>query len=103
MKLSSSIILVSLLATTEAFSVQRAQVSMRVGEGDLSRRQKFNKILTEVKSNPSKNTVESVLLNKDTSDLVEACNWRCRSLMLRKVNDLAQEFGADMDASFGVP
>jgi hypothetical protein len=98
MKLSTGIILASLLATTDAFG---SQLSMRVGLGDLKRRQKFNKILSKVDENPAR--VATVLLADDTSMLIQKCNWRVRSSLLRKVKDLAEANGAEMDASFGVP
>lgn len=76
---------------------------MRTGTSDLYRRQKFNKILNEVKDNPSKEAVEAFLLNEETGELIEKCNWKLRKLMLRKVNDMAAEFGVEVGDDFGVP
>ena len=73
---------------------------MRVGLRDMNRRQKFNKILSKVDENPSK--VSTLLLADDTSMLIQKCNWRVRSSLLRKVKDLAEANGVEMDASFGV-
>lgn len=112
MKLSNKIILTASLfvASSDAFgppmfggSTRRGQVSMRVGQQDLARRQKFNKILGEVRENPTKEFVETVLLSTDTGDLIEKCNWRLRKAMIRKVSDMAQTFGVEVDHSFGVP
>lgn len=103
MKLSTSIVLLSLVATgTDAFGVQRGQVSMRIGHYDMVRRQKFNKLLTKVEESPTKETVATVLLTPETSDLIEKCNWKLRNTMIRKVTAIARANGADVDASFGV-
>ena len=103
MKLSAGIILLSLAATgTDAFGVQRGQVSMRIGHYDMVRRQKFNKILSAVDDCPTKEAVATVLLTPETSDLIEKCNWKVRNSMILKVKAIARENGAEMDASFGV-
>jgi len=81
----------------------RSQVSMRVGTFDKARRQKFNKILNEVKENPTKEVIQDTLLATDTGDLIEKCNWKLRKAMIRKVNDMASEFNVDVDDGFGVP
>jgi hypothetical protein len=104
MKLSSNIILVSLLATgAEAFGVQRGQVSMRVGHYDMVRRQKFNNILSKVDESPTKEMVTTVLLAPETNDLIQKCNWKLRRMMIRKVKEIAEANGAEIDGSFGVP
>jgi hypothetical protein len=46
-------------------------MTMRVGTSDLIRRQRFNKVLQSVQPAPTKESVESVLLSQNTSNLIE--------------------------------
>lgn len=107
MKLSTTIVFASLLAASDAFGTstfgRQGQMTMRFSTYDLKRRQKFNNILAEVKANPSKATVDTVLLSSDTSELIQKCNWKLRKAMIRKVNNLAEEFEGVVADDFGVP
>lgn len=78
-------------------------MSMRVGTFDMKRRQQFNKILNEVKENPTKEAVETTLLSAETGDLIEKCNWKLRKALIRKVNDMAAAAEVDVADGFGVP
>lgn len=44
---------------------------MRVGTKDVIRRQRFNEILHTVHPNPTKKSVERLLLSEETSRLIE--------------------------------
>lgn len=76
---------------------------MRYGTFDQKRRQKFKKILSEVKENPTKEACETKVISTETGDLIEKCNWKLRKAMIRKVNDMAAEFDLDVSDGFGVP
>ena len=47
-----------------------AEMTMRIGSSDLFRRQRFNKILQTVQPNPTKESVENVLLSEETSKVI---------------------------------
>mmetsp|Transcript_32687 Transcript_32687/g.37188 ORF Transcript_32687/g.37188 Transcript_32687/m.37188 type:complete len:489 (+) Transcript_32687:104-1570(+) len=106
MKFSQVAVFATIVTTTVGFdpsSITRRQPSMALGTFDLKRRQKFNKILKEVRVNPTKEVVEKTLLNDDTSDLIKKCNWKLRKAMIRKVNKMAREFGGEVEDGFGIP
>lgn len=46
-------------------------MTMRVGTKDVIRRQRFNEILHTVHPNPTKKSVERLLLSEETSRLIE--------------------------------
>lgn len=93
----------SFVTSAAAFSHGRQQLTMKTAVYDLKRRQKFNKILGEVRANPTKEVIDRTLLSTGTSDLIEQCNWKLRKSMIRKVNNMAEEFGAEVGEGFGVP
>lgn len=76
---------------------------MRIGLQDLSRRQKFNKVLKTVNGNPTKEVVQSELLSSSTSSLIEKCNWRLREVMIRKVRKVAAKHDIEVEEGFGQP
>lgn len=72
---------------------------MRIGTQDMSRKQKFNRIIY----NPTKEVVESQIVTPATSELIKKCSWRMRKAMIRKVKRQAARFDVEVESSFGVP
>jgi hypothetical protein len=79
---------------------QNGGMTMRIGTQDMRRKQRFNDILSH---SFTKETVQSVLLTPDTSELIQKCNWRVRSTMIRKVQNQAKRCDLTVDPGFGVP
>jgi hypothetical protein len=77
-----------------------SMMTMNIGHQDLKRKQR---ILRIIDGNPTRETVQDVLLSEATSATIEKCNWKLRQSLLRKVNKQAQRYGITVDPKFGVP
>jgi len=84
-------------------STRKGDMSMRIGMQDRFRRQRFNKVLQTLGSNPCKEVVESQLVTSGTSALIKKCNWKLRKVMIRKVKKAAEKYEIEVDPAFGVP
>lgn len=116
MKLVSSIAFALFVTSAEAFgpaapvngnafglsSTNSGGMTMRTSVYDMTRKQKFNKVLKKVGAS-SKEAVETQLLTPEVSSLIEKSNWKLRKSMLRHVRNQANKFDITVDATFGVP
>ena len=78
--------------------LQPGGMTMRVGKNDLLRRQRINDLLD---ISASKEKVEKVLLSENTSRVLEKCNWKLRSTLMRKITAKARAFDVQVDPKFG--
>lgn len=119
MKLINALALSLFLASAEAFGPstpvsgnafgvsssvgKKNDMTMRVGMGDMKRKQKINDILKTSGNANSKEAVEQHLLSAETGAMVEKSNWKLRKSMLRKIRAQANRFGVEVDPAFGLP
>eukprot|EP00540_Astrosyne_radiata_P005076 CAMPEP_0116852826 /NCGR_PEP_ID=MMETSP0418-20121206/17534_1 /TAXON_ID=1158023 /ORGANISM="Astrosyne radiata, Strain 13vi08-1A" /LENGTH=260 /DNA_ID=CAMNT_0004485083 /DNA_START=100 /DNA_END=882 /DNA_ORIENTATION=- len=94
---------------------QRSGMVMRYAKQDFSRIQKYNKKLQQLapvyktaRSSTNLNPltaekVESILLSKETSDLIAKCNAKLRRKLILKTRNVAWKVGVEVSSEYGVP
>ncbi|KAG7363765.1 elongation factor Ts [Nitzschia inconspicua] len=75
-------------------------MTMRIGTQDMKRKQRLNRILD---ANPTKETVQDVLLGAEMSTMIQKCSWKVRKNLIRKVQHQADRYELTVDPTFGVP
>jgi len=74
--------------------------SMRYNIGD---KRRHSRIVNVIDSKPTKEVVQSQLLNDKTSEQLKECNWKVRKTLMRKIGEEAQKHDLTIPEGFGIP
>ena len=108
MKIVSSLAFAAFLATADAFGPSQpvrggvsngSSMSMRINIGN---RIVQGRIIDVIGKNPTKEQVESELLDTKTGDQIAQSNWKLRTTLLRKVQKQADRYELTLPDGFGV-
>lgn len=111
MKIVSSLAFAAFLATANAFGPSQplkgavvsngssGGMSMRINIGN---RIVQGRIIDVIGNNPTKEQVESELLDTKTGDQIAQTNWKLRTTLLRKVRKQADRYELSLPDGFGV-